>query len=122
MTIGLILESLAGKSGSLGGIFHDSTSFRLAKKYMGIYQFNEKLRESGFQYYGNEIFYSGYSGEPLSIDIFTGIIQYQRLKHMVNDKFQVSEIGPRNILTRQPIKVEKQAEQYGLEKWKEMHY
>nr|UXY87606.1 rpa2 [Cryptomonas curvata] len=104
MTIGLILESLAGKSGSLGGIFHDSTSFRLAKKYMGTYQFSEKLRESGFQYYGNEIFYSGYSGEPLCIDIFTGIVQYQRLKHMVNDKFQVSESGPRNILTRQPIK------------------
>ena len=104
MTIGLILESIAGKSGSLSGIFYDSTSFRLAKKYMGTYQFNEKLRESGLQYYGNEIFYSGYSGEPLCIDIFTGIVQYQKLKHMVNDKFQVSENGPRNIMTRQPIK------------------
>ena len=104
MTIGLILESLAGKSGSLNGIFHDSSSFRLAKKYMATYKFSEKLRESGFQYYGNEIFYSGYNGEPLFVEIFTGIVQYQRLKHMVIDKFQVSETGPRNIMTRQPIK------------------
>jgi DNA-directed RNA polymerase I subunit RPA2 len=104
MTIGLILESLAGKSGSLNGAFYDSSSFRLAKKYLGTYHFGEKLRESGFQYYGNEILYSGYNGEPFRVEIFTGIVQYQRLRHMVTDKFQVSEIGPRNIMTRQPIK------------------
>jgi len=65
------------------------------------------LRESGFKFYGNEIFYSGYTGEPLKIEVYNGIIHYQRLKHMVNDKFQVSEISPRNSITRQPIKGKK---------------
>jgi DNA-directed RNA polymerase I subunit RPA2 len=104
MTIGVILETLAGKTGSLNGVFHDSSSFRLSKKYLGLYQFSENLRKLGFQYFGNEIFYSGYTGEPLLVGVLTGIIQYQRLRHMVSDKFQVSEIGPRNIMTRQPIK------------------
>nr|UXY87119.1 DNA-directed RNA polymerase I 135K chain [Cryptomonas sp.] len=104
MTIGVILESLAGKTGALNGIFHDSSSFRLGKKYLGIYHFGERLRQLGLQYYGNEVQYSGYTGEPFTMEIFTGIIQYQRLRHMVNDKFQVSEIGPRNTMTRQPTK------------------
>ena len=33
-----------------------------------------------------------------------GVVHYQRLRHMVNDKFQVRTTGPVNALTGQPIK------------------
>jgi DNA-directed RNA polymerase I subunit RPA2 len=104
MTIGVILESIIGKIGALNGIFQDSTPFRFGQNRPAIYHFGEKLRKNGFQFFGNETLYSGYSGEPFAIDIFSGIVNYQRLRHMVLDKFQVSDYGPRNSLTRQPIK------------------
>jgi DNA-directed RNA polymerase I subunit RPA2 len=104
MTIGVILESIIGKIGALNGIFQDSTPFRYGQNRPAIYHFGEKLRKNGFQFFGNELLYSGYSGEPFAIDIFSGVVNYQRLRHMVLDKFQVSDYGPRNSLTRQPIK------------------
>lgn len=33
-----------------------------------------------------------------------GVVYYQRLRHMVNDKFQVRTTGPVNALTGQPVK------------------
>jgi len=104
MTIGVILESIAGKTGALHGVFQDSTPFRFGQNRPAGYHFGEKLRKSGFQFFGNEILYSGYTGEPFVVDVFVGIVNYQRLRHMVLDKFQISNFGPRNSLTRQPIK------------------
>jgi DNA-directed RNA polymerase beta subunit len=33
---------------------------------------------------------SGLTGEEMPCDIYLGIVYYQRLRHMVSDKFQVS--------------------------------
>ncbi len=49
--------------------------------------------------------YSGITGEEFSADIYIGVVYYQRLRHMVNDKFQVRTTGPVDPLTRQPVKV-----------------
>ena len=32
-----------------------------------------------------------------------GVVYYQRLRHMVSDKFQVRTTGPMDILTHQPV-------------------
>lgn len=37
-------------------------------------------------------------------DLYIGVVYYQRLRHMVSDKYQVRATGPVNPLTRQPIK------------------
>lgn len=37
---------------------------------------------------------SGYTGEAFRTDIFIGPVYYQRLRHMVSDKFQVSTTAP----------------------------
>ena len=34
---------------------------------------------------------SGLTGEEMPCDIFIGLVYYQRLRHMVSDKFQVCE-------------------------------
>lgn len=47
--------------------------------------------------------YSGIDGRELPVQIFFGIVHYQRLRHMVSDKYQVRSTGPIDILTKQPI-------------------
>ena len=42
----------------------------------------------GFNYYGTERMYSGTDGRELEVDVFIGVVYYQRLRHMVFDKYQ----------------------------------
>ena len=44
----------------------------------------------GFDYYGTETMYSGINGEMMKAEIFIGVVYYQRLRHMVSDKYQVT--------------------------------
>ena len=44
---------------------------------------------AGYNYFGTERLYSGVDGREFEADIFIGIVYYQRLRHMVSDKFQV---------------------------------
>ena len=37
-------------------------------------------------------------------DLYIGVVYYQRLRHMVSDKYQCRATGPVNPLTRQPVK------------------
>jgi hypothetical protein len=67
--------------------------------------FGEQLLAAGYNYHGNEPMYSGVTGEEFAADIYIGVVYYQRLRHMVNDKFQVRTTGPVDPLTRQPVKV-----------------
>ncbi|ELQ74833.1 RNA polymerase I, second largest subunit [Trachipleistophora hominis] len=66
--------------------------------------FCEQLRALGLNYYGNETLYSGITGHKLHARVFTGMCYYQRLRHMVSDKWQVRSVGPVQAQTRQPIK------------------
>lgn len=43
----------------------------------------------GYNYYGTERMYSGSDGREMTASIFFGIVHYQRLRHMVLDKWQV---------------------------------
>jgi len=106
MTIGMLIESMAGKSGALHGMYQDATpfSFHESGDQIAVDYFGEQLRESGYSYYGSEPLYSGVSGCLMQADLYIGIVYYQRLRHMVSDKYQVRATGQVNSLTRQPIK------------------
>lgn len=104
MTIGMFVESLAGKAGALHGMAQDSTPFRFDENNTAVDYFGHQLMKAGYNYYGNEPMYSGITGQELHADIYIGVVYYQRLRHMVNDKFQVRTTGPINTTTGQPIK------------------
>ncbi|KAH7297471.1 hypothetical protein KP509_26G071000 [Ceratopteris richardii] len=118
MTIGMLLESMAAKGGALEGKFVDATPFKynlssssdrdsVAREQKGgtlIDEYGDILRAHGFNYHGTEVMYSGVFGTELVCEIFIGVVYYQRLRHMVSDKFQVRSRGPVNPVTQQPVK------------------
>ncbi|XP_037663578.1 DNA-directed RNA polymerase I subunit RPA2 isoform X2 [Choloepus didactylus] len=103
MTIGMLIESMAGKSAALHGLCHDATPFIFSEENSALEYFGEMLRAAGYNFYGTERLYSGISGLELTADIFIGVVYYQRLRHMVSDKFQVRTTGARDKVTNQPI-------------------
>ena len=103
MTIGMIIETIAGKAATLHGCQYDSSPFIFSRKNSTFSLFSEKLIKSGYSYYGTERMYSGISGSEFDADIFIGPIYYQRLRHMVSDKFQVRTTGSVNPITHQPV-------------------
>ncbi|KAK6165568.1 hypothetical protein SNE40_022473 [Patella caerulea] len=109
MTIGMMIESMAGKSGASHGLCHDATPFTFSEDKPAIDHFGQMLTEAGYNYYGTECLYSGIDGRELEVEIFIGIVYYQRLRHMVSDKFQVRSTGPVDVLTHQPVKGRKKA-------------
>jgi DNA-directed RNA polymerase I subunit RPA2 len=104
MTIGMFVESMAGKAGALHGLAQDSTPFKFDEENTAGDYFGHQLMKAGYNYHGNEPMYSGITGEEFSVDIYIGVVYYQRLRHMVNDKFQVRTTGPVVPTTGQPIK------------------
>ncbi|KAJ0932347.1 putative DNA-directed RNA polymerase [Helianthus annuus] len=111
MTIAMLLESIAAKGGSLHGKFVDATPFsssvNKSDESEGDPLVNElfsMLTARGFNYSGTEVLYSGVYGKELKCEIFIGPVYYQRLRHMVSDKFQVRSTGTVDQVTRQPIK------------------
>ncbi|XP_014210449.1 DNA-directed RNA polymerase III subunit RPC2 [Copidosoma floridanum] len=98
MTVGKLIELLAGKAGVLKGKFHYGTAFGGSK----VQDVCDELYSAGYNYLGKDIFYSGLTGEPLQAYIYSGPVYYQKLKHMVQDKMHARARGPRAVLTRQP--------------------
>lgn len=89
MTIGMLIESMAGKAGCLHGVFADGTPFQFGEDDLAMDYFGRQLTAAGFSHVGNEEMYSGVSGMQFKADVFIGVVYYQRLRHMVSDKSQV---------------------------------
>jgi len=103
MTVGKMIELVAGKAGVLHGRQAYGTAFgEDFGNATRVADAAADLVAKGFSYQGKELLYSGTSGEPLLNYVFTGPIYYQKLKHMVMDKMHARARGPRAVLTRQP--------------------
>ena len=99
MTVGYLLELLAGKVGCLKGEIIDGSSFSgISKKRL-----SEQLEELGFRYDGKETMYNGITGKKMTAKIFIGNIYYLKLKYMVGNKLHGRASGKVALLTRQPI-------------------
>lgn len=98
MTVGKLIELLAGKAGLAEGKFHEGTAFAGTK----VSDINKILIDHGFNLHGKEVLTSGITGEMMDAYIYMGPVYYQKLKHMVLDKMHARARGPRAVMTRQP--------------------
>ena len=111
LTFGHLLEEIAGKAGALSGKLVDGTAFTKSG-ISRIEEYSNILEQYGFDGSGDETLYDGISGRPFKAKVFNGIVYYNRLYHMVSNRFQVRSRGPVQILTHQPT--EGKARQGGL--------
>jgi DNA-directed RNA polymerase II subunit RPB2 len=98
MTIGQLKETVLGKVLIELGLFGDGTAFG----EFDVKDICSELIKLGYEAHGNELLYSGLTGQQHECSVFMGPVFYQRLKHMVNDKVHSRSIGPMVNLTRQP--------------------
>jgi hypothetical protein len=98
MTIGQLFESDLGKVLLTLGLFGDGNPFG----DLTVDMIKDLLLKGGYEAHGNELLYSGLTGEQIECSVFMGPVFYQRLKHMVNDKQHSRSFGPMVKLTRQP--------------------
>lgn len=98
MSVGQVLEMVAGKAGCLEGKRIDGTPFNSELEK----ELKEMLTKNGFESAGCESLYNGVTGERIDAEIFIGVAYYQKLHHMTTDKVYARSRGPVQVLTRQP--------------------
>ncbi len=99
MTVGYMIEVLAGKVGATTGTFIDGTPFTGAK----VENLEKQLVQMGFSYDGKEVMYDGVTGRKMDTRIYIGNMYYLKLVHMVKNKLQARASGKVTLLTRQPV-------------------
>lgn len=75
MTVGKMIELLAGKAGTMCGKLQYGTAFGGSK----VEDMSRILVENGFSYAGKDMLTSGITGEPMEAYVYFGPIYYQKL-------------------------------------------
>ena len=98
MTVNQLIEMILGKSACMGGYAGDATPFM----NNDINDYAKLMNKYGYDEWGDEVLYSGITGEQMKTKFFIGPAYYQRLKYMVVDKMHSRATGPLQNLTKQP--------------------
>lgn len=99
MTIGQLIEGLAGKRAAIAGSTGDATIF----KKVDLNAIGDELEALGYDRYGTEHCYDGRTGEPIDKELFITPTYYQRLQKFVIDEVYSISTGPTCVITRQPL-------------------
>ncbi|NMI81766.1 DNA-directed RNA polymerase subunit B [Marine Group I thaumarchaeote] len=98
MTVGMMMESICGKAAAFRGKRFDGSAFVGEK----MDEVKPVMDAHGFKYSGKEIMYDGRTGKSFPVEVFIGIVYYQKLHHMVADKIHARARGQVQMLTKQP--------------------
>ena len=98
MTVGMFMESITGKAAALRGNKFDGSAFVGEK----MDEVRKVMDATGFKYSGKEIMYDGRTGKAFPVEVFIGVVYYQKLHHMVADKIHARARGQVQMLTKQP--------------------
>jgi len=98
MTVGMMMESITGKAAAIRGKKVDASAF-VGEKMEDV---KGVMKDAGFQYSGKEIMYDGKTGKQFAVEVFIGVVYYQKLHHMVADKIHARARGQVQMLTKQP--------------------
>jgi len=99
MTMGYLLELMAGKVGCLRGKSVDATAFSGTPADV----LESELVKLGFRFDGKESMYNPITGKLMQARIYIGNMYYLKLKYMVSNKMHARASGKVALLTRQPI-------------------
>ena len=99
MTVGYLIELLAGKTAATSGKIIDGTPF----SGQTVKELEAQLKEMGFRCDGKETMYNGITGKKMDAKIYIGNMYYLKLKYMVRNKMHARASGKVALLTRQPI-------------------
>ena len=98
MTVGMFMESICGKAAAVRGKKFDGSAFVGEK----MDEVRDAMKDAGFRYSGKEIMYDGRTGRAFPVEVFIGVVYYQKLHHMVSDKIHARSRGQVQMLTKQP--------------------
>ena len=98
MTVGMMMESITGKAAAIRGKKVDASAF-VGEKMDDV---KDVMKDAGFKYSGKEIMYDGKTGKQFPVEVFIGVVYYQKLHHMVADKIHARARGQVQMLTKQP--------------------
>jgi len=101
MTVGQLLESLAGNIAAKLGKQFDATPFEAPNGNWTEYLVN-LAKKLGLNYYGIRTLYNPRTGKIMKAHILMGPVYYQRLKHLAADKIHARARGKVTQLTLQP--------------------
>ncbi|MCH7966228.1 MAG: DNA-directed RNA polymerase subunit B [Thaumarchaeota archaeon] len=98
MTVGMMMESICGKAAAFRGTRFDGSAFVGEK----MDEVKKVMDAHNFKYSGKEIMYDGRTGKAFPVEVFIGVVYYQKLHHMVADKIHARARGQVQMLTKQP--------------------
>ncbi len=99
MSIGYLIELIAGKAAATRGKIIDGTPF----SGQSTENIKSQLKEMGFRSDGKETMYNGVTGKKMEAEIYIGNMYYLKLVRMVKNLLHARASGKVALLTRQPI-------------------
>lgn len=98
-TMGHIIEGSLGVICAQRGVTCDGTTFRKVE----LDDIMEEMKRLGFDRFGQRRLYSGITGCWIDSLIYVGPVYYQRLQKFVAKSIYAIDVGPTDIITRQPL-------------------
>jgi DNA-directed RNA polymerase II subunit RPB2 len=100
MTVAQLVEMVAGRAAAAVAAKFNATTFCNNGDFVA--QLGNVLHAIGAQRQGDNVMYSGITGEQIRTDIFMCPLYFMRLKHLTEDKVNARGEGKREVRTHQP--------------------